>query len=105
LDCEFAGWWIADLRICLVTGGIIPNFLLPLAFRKFILFGCKGELSVRRKILFGLRPVFLLSAFVTPLRLPKRVQNLRAGKPTFRTYRNFRFLAESRFVVALAAHP
>ena len=55
---------VADLRICgfadllvadwWVVGGIIPNFLLPQAFRKFILFGGEGEVSVRREILFGL---------------------------------------------------
>ena len=31
----------------------IPNFLLSLAFRKFILFGGEGGLNVRREILFG----------------------------------------------------
>jgi len=52
-----AGLLIAGLRICEFADGIIPNFLLPQMSQKFILFGCKGELSVRRKILFGLRPV------------------------------------------------
>ena len=32
----------------------LPNFLLLLASQKFILFGGKGGLSVRIKILFGL---------------------------------------------------
>jgi len=49
----------------------IPNFLLPQTSQKFILFGGKGEVSVWWKILFEMRPVFLLSAFVTPLRLPE----------------------------------
>ena len=59
------------MRIRWVAGGVIPNFLLLLALQKFILFGCEGEINVRLKILFGLRPVFLPSAFVTLLRLPE----------------------------------
>jgi len=56
VGCGFAdlwvvGWWVVDWW---VVGGIIPNFLLPQAFREIILFGSEGEVSVRRKILFGL---------------------------------------------------
>jgi len=47
LICWVADCWVADLRICEFADEIIPNFLLLLTFRKFILFGCKGELSVR----------------------------------------------------------
>ena len=38
LDRGFADWW--------VVGRIIPNFLLLVAFRKFILFGSQGEVNV-----------------------------------------------------------
>jgi len=50
--CGFADCWVADLRICEFAHGIIPNFLLLLTFRKFVLFGCKGDSSVWWKILF-----------------------------------------------------
>ncbi len=46
------------------------NLMQKQTFRKIILFGSKGKLIVRWKILFGLRSIFLPSAFVTPLCLP-----------------------------------
>ena len=76
LICGFA-----DLRICLVADEIIPNFLLPLAFRKFILFGGKGEVCVWWKILFGMCAGFPPLRFCYPDMPPWRVQKLRAGKP------------------------
>ena len=55
LICWVVDLRMADLQICGfagllgggLLGGIIPNFLLLLTLRKFILFGDKGELNVR----------------------------------------------------------